>query len=145
MEVKPFIFKIFSMLSDPERYQDVILWECVLPRRFRKACCSDPLTRILHSHVGEAFFVAHNDRFVNEVLREQFQHSNIHSFTRESLPTPSRRFYLLTRFTPLLRPTERSSRSPAFEEPMHLLILASPHRSISSNATQSPSCDLRST
>ncbi|BGP52504.1 hypothetical protein JCM8202_000151 [Rhodotorula sphaerocarpa] len=61
VEVKPFIFKIFSMLSDPERYQDVILWD----------------------HVGEAFFVAHNDRFVNEVLREQFQHTNIHSFTRQ--------------------------------------------------------------
>ncbi|KWU42094.1 hypothetical protein RHOSPDRAFT_27191 [Rhodotorula sp. JG-1b] len=59
-EIKPFVYKIFAMLSDPERYQDVILW----------------------AHTGEAFFVAHNDRFVNEVLREQFQHTNIHSFTR---------------------------------------------------------------
>ncbi|GAA5980832.1 hypothetical protein JCM10908_003884 [Rhodotorula pacifica] len=60
-EIKPFVYKIFAMLSEPERYQDVILWD----------------------HVGEAFFVAHNDRFVNEVLREQFQHGNIHSFTRQ--------------------------------------------------------------
>ncbi|KAG0664067.1 hypothetical protein C6P46_001928 [Rhodotorula mucilaginosa] len=60
-EIKPFVYKIFAMLSDPERYQDVILWD----------------------HTGEAFFVAHNDRFVSEVLREQFQHTNIHSFTRQ--------------------------------------------------------------
>lgn len=26
-EIKPFVYKVFSMLADPDRYQDVILWE----------------------------------------------------------------------------------------------------------------------
>ncbi|GAA5944348.1 hypothetical protein JCM3775_002892 [Rhodotorula graminis] len=60
-EIKPFVQKLFSMLSDPEHYQDVILW----------------------NHAGDAFFVAHNDRFINEVLPNAFGHSNVHSFTRQ--------------------------------------------------------------
>ncbi|GAA5873087.1 hypothetical protein JCM3774_000336 [Rhodotorula dairenensis] len=72
-EVKPFVHKVYAMLEDPDRYQDVILWD----------------------HSGEAFFVAHNDRFVGEVLREQFQHSNIHSFTRQ-VP---RQVYQFQRYT----------------------------------------------
>ncbi|GAA5838544.1 hypothetical protein JCM9279_003277 [Rhodotorula babjevae] len=60
-EIKPFVQKLFQMLSDPEHYQDVILW----------------------NHAGDAFFVAHNDRFINEVLPNAFGHSNVHSFTRQ--------------------------------------------------------------
>lgn len=37
------------------------------------------------SHTGDAFFVAHNDRFINEVLPTAFGHSNVHSFTRAHL------------------------------------------------------------
>ncbi|GAA5866407.1 hypothetical protein JCM1840_001306 [Sporobolomyces johnsonii] len=59
--VKPFIEKLHYLLSRPHEYQDVILW----------------------NHDGDAFFVAHNDRFINEVLPAQFSHANIHSFTRQ--------------------------------------------------------------
>ncbi|GAA5931865.1 hypothetical protein JCM1841_000833 [Sporobolomyces salmonicolor] len=57
--VKPFIEKLYYLLSRPHEYQDVILW----------------------NHDGDAFFVAHNDRFIHEVLPAQFSHANIHSFT----------------------------------------------------------------
>ncbi|GAA5918634.1 hypothetical protein JCM6882_007888 [Rhodosporidiobolus microsporus] len=60
-DIKPFIHKLFAMLSDPASYSDVITW----------------------SSDGTAFFVAHNDRFLNEVLPRQFQHNNITSFTRQ--------------------------------------------------------------
>ncbi|GAA5828107.1 hypothetical protein JCM11251_002592 [Rhodosporidiobolus azoricus] len=60
-DVKPFIHKLFAMLSDPSAYSDVITW----------------------SSDGTAFFVAHNDRFLQEVLPQQFQHNNITSFTRQ--------------------------------------------------------------
>ncbi|BGP28604.1 hypothetical protein JCM10296v2_000340 [Rhodotorula toruloides] len=60
-EIKPFVQKLYNLLADPQQYQDVILW----------------------NHTGEAFFVAHNDRFINEVLQASFGHQNIHSFTRQ--------------------------------------------------------------
>jgi len=73
------------MLSDPEHYQDVILWKCVLvPLSCELRDVG--LTRThARSHAGDAFFVAHNDRFINEVLPNAFGHSNVHSFTRASL------------------------------------------------------------
>ncbi|BGO99231.1 HSF-type DNA-binding-domain containing protein [Rhodotorula toruloides] len=60
-EIKPFVQKLYNLLADPQQYQDVILW----------------------NHTGDAFFVAHNDRFINEVLQASFGHQNIHSFTRQ--------------------------------------------------------------
>ncbi|BGP36489.1 hypothetical protein JCM10450v2_000388 [Rhodotorula kratochvilovae] len=60
-EIKPFVQKLWDMLSDPQHYQDVILW----------------------NHAGDSFFVAHNDRFITEVLPSAFGHSNVHSFTRQ--------------------------------------------------------------
>ncbi|BGP04540.1 hypothetical protein JCM10049v2_000342 [Rhodotorula toruloides] len=60
-EIKPFVQKLYNLLADPQLYQDVILW----------------------NHTGDAFFVAHNDRFINEVLPASFGHQNIHSFTRQ--------------------------------------------------------------
>ncbi|GJN92233.1 hypothetical protein Rhopal_005263-T1 [Rhodotorula paludigena] len=62
VEIKAFVQKLYNMLADPDHYQDVLLW----------------------NHDGDAFFVAHNERFVNEVLPSAFGHSNIHSFTRTS-------------------------------------------------------------
>ncbi|GAA6056010.1 hypothetical protein JCM3770_002140 [Rhodotorula araucariae] len=60
-EIKPFVQKLWDMLSDPQHFQDVILW----------------------NRAGDAFFVAHNDRFISEVLPSAFGHSNVHSFTRQ--------------------------------------------------------------
>ncbi|BGP21442.1 heat shock transcription factor [Rhodotorula toruloides] len=60
-EIKPFVQKLYNLLAEPQLYQDVILW----------------------NHTGDAFFVAHNDRFINEVLQTNFGHQNIHSFTRQ--------------------------------------------------------------
>ncbi|GAA5839109.1 hypothetical protein JCM3766R1_002260 [Sporobolomyces carnicolor] len=59
--VKPFIEKLYGILSHPETYGDVLKW----------------------SDAGDTFFVAHSERFIREVLRDQFSHQNIHSFTRQ--------------------------------------------------------------
>ncbi|GAA5951052.1 hypothetical protein JCM3765_004666 [Sporobolomyces pararoseus] len=59
--VKPFIDKLFGILSRPAIYGDVLKW----------------------NDSGDSFFVAHSDKFIKEVLPEQFCHSNIHSFTRQ--------------------------------------------------------------
>ncbi|GAA6014830.1 hypothetical protein JCM11491_002131 [Sporobolomyces phaffii] len=59
--VKPFIEKLYGILSRPATYGDCMRW----------------------SDAGDSFFVAHSEKFVQEVLPEQFCHSNIHSFTRQ--------------------------------------------------------------
>ncbi|GAA5875825.1 hypothetical protein JCM16303_004010 [Sporobolomyces ruberrimus] len=59
--IKPFIEKLYGILSRPDTYGDCMKW----------------------SASGDAFFVAHSDKLVREVLPEQFCHSNIHSFTRQ--------------------------------------------------------------
>ncbi|GAA5896280.1 uncharacterized protein JCM6883_006858 [Sporobolomyces salmoneus] len=59
--VKPFIEKLYGILARPDTYGDVMKW----------------------SDSGDSFFVAHSERFIREVLPEQFSHQNIHSFTRQ--------------------------------------------------------------
>ncbi|GAA5922106.1 uncharacterized protein JCM15063_003188 [Sporobolomyces koalae] len=59
--VKPFIEKLFSILSRPSLYGDCMMW----------------------NEDGDSFFVAHTEKLIREVLPEHFCHSNIHSFTRQ--------------------------------------------------------------
>lgn len=59
--VKPFIEKLFNILSRPATYGDCIKW----------------------SASGDSFFVAHTEKLTRDVLPEHFSHSNIHSFTRQ--------------------------------------------------------------
>ncbi|GAA6062692.1 hypothetical protein JCM10212_004750 [Sporobolomyces blumeae] len=59
--IKPFIDKLYTILSQPGSYGDCIKW----------------------NDDGDSFFVAHTDKLTRTVLPEYFEHSNIHSFTRQ--------------------------------------------------------------
>ncbi|GAA5948923.1 hypothetical protein JCM21900_003475 [Sporobolomyces salmonicolor] len=59
--VKPFIGKLFHLLSHPESYRDVIVWD----------------------EQGLAFICHHGRRFTSEVLPQLFGHGNVSSFTRQ--------------------------------------------------------------
>lgn len=59
----PFISKLYHMLSHPEEFQDVLVWDAD----------------------GEAFIVHASDRLVQKVFPQVFGHGNFASFTSEFL------------------------------------------------------------
>ncbi|GAA5997363.1 uncharacterized protein JCM10292_000205 [Rhodotorula paludigena] len=59
--VKPFISKLYHLLSHPDSYQDCVVWD----------------------GSGNSFIINSNKRFARDVLPQVFGHSNIASFTRQ--------------------------------------------------------------
>lgn len=61
--LKPFIEKLYSILSQPANFRDCLVWD----------------------EGGTCFIVSHaNPRLLSQVLPDAFGHSNLHSFTSQS-------------------------------------------------------------
>ena len=82
--LKPFVSKLWYLLSDSELYGDLVTWDASV-RLSQTSLEETQLTSLANQ--GTTVLVAHqHPRFVNDVLLRTFSHSSIAAF-RRTLPS----------------------------------------------------------